>query len=347
MKEAEPRYRNSDWTLAVAACGLCLSSFACTRPARLLDLHASFREIWQGSEQWDSGKEAEPSEHVTLDLDCPASTSVVGISFSPVGTGACGSSISAVVAHGASGPSSVELAPERPLLRGCSYELVIPDAASVAKSGAHLAAPVRVRFRVAPSNVGPAERELEQLDSDSTSGTLRSFAARPGINTPVQEALERYQSAIGISARELVPTSTQSSANMASADATQLYVQHRDSYEVSGYGYMIVTHDGFFRSAHGKIKSKLPRFPPPRLTESEALRRVIAVLGLEPPPWEQPGRQLQAPRGLRELIQVNGRDFTPVWGFRFQGSGYTALSYIDIDASSGGVVAKDTYHVIE
>ena len=326
-----------------------LPLFGCARKARILDLHASFREIWQGAEQWSSGKEANPAEHVTLDLDSPASDSVIGIVFSPVEGAACKGPIAAASTNQATA-NSVELAPQTPLVRGCSYEFVVPETAQLTRNGRHLVAPLRVRFRVAASDLTPAQRELVNDRSDPNTASLSVFHARAGINTPVREALERYQDAIGVKASDLQPALTSSPEVESQVVADNLYVQHHGAYVVSGYGYMISTQAGFFRAAQGRVMPRLPQFDTPLLSESEALKRVTTALALTPPPWDVPGNHFQKPRGQLQLIQspanTVGARFVAVWGFTFERSGYVALTYIGIDVKSGEVVAKVPYHVI-
>ncbi len=327
-----------------------LSMSGCARPARILDLHASFREIWQGSEQWSSGKEADVTEHVTLDLDSPASANAAGIVFSPLEGKACKDPIAAVAINQAAA-NSVELAPQSPLVRGCSYDFVVPETTQLARNGGHLVAPLRVRFRVTASDLTPAQRELVNVQSAPDTGSMGLFAARPGINTPVREALERYQDAIGIRASDLEPSLAGRDALESAPVSTQLYVQHHGVYVVSGYGYMISTRAGFFRSALGKVLLRLPEFDAPRLSESEALKCVTSALALAPPPWDVPGNHFRRPHGQLQLIRspaaAAGASLVPVWGFGFENSNHVALSYIGIDVNSGDVVAKEPTHIVE
>jgi hypothetical protein len=313
-----------------------------------LDLHASFREIWQGAEQWSSGKEADPAEHVTLDLDSPASGNAAGIVFSPVEGKGCKDPIAAAPTNKTTG-AKLELAPLSPLARGCTYEFVVPETTQLTTNGGHLTAPLRVPFRVCESNLTPALRELEHVQSDPDTRTLKVFSSRAGLNTPVREALERYEDAIGVPAAELEQSITPSAET--GPISWHLYVQHHGAYVVPGFGYLIRAENGFFRDALGKVMPKLPAFGVPRLSETEALKRATNALALAPPPWDAPGNHFQRPRGLLELIQdptnAAGAGFVPVWGFRFDGSGYTALSSIEIDVQTGKVVARDAFHIVE
>jgi len=329
----------------------CLGSSA--RQVHIVDLHASFREIWLGLEQSGTGKEAEPTEHVTLHLDSPTSGNVSGLEFFPVAGQGCDGPIVAAVSQKTIA-NRLELAPQKPLRRGCSYEFVVPESAPIARNGASLATPLRVRFRVAAAALTPAQRELEPFASDPVTKTLRSFSARPGINTPVRAALERYQDEIGIPASDLRPFAAAAmpalASNTEAKSYDQYYRQYRGAYLVAGYGYMISARNDIFGSAFGKVMPKLPAFGQPRVSEAAALKRVAIELAPAVLSWDVPDSHIQKPRGVLELVQnppnTPGAPFVPVWHFDLPNSG-TDWRYVEVDVRSGKVVRKKKIQIVE
>ena len=335
----------------VAGLGTC----SCRRTVEISDLHADFRDIWKGYETPETGKEVRPEAKVTLEFSAkPKAELSVGsyypteevASFLPASEPRptmprrCGEEVPAVrsssepseasvfshsFAIGAKRPNAITLAASRPLVKGCVYEFRIPSDVPISDDGARLGKSLAVRFRVGP---GYLLSELTDVHFQPV-GKSR-FRARAGVNTPVAEALLRYQPWIKIAVTDLVPGKPQ-------AASRTFYQQYAHGYRVDAEGYLITTDAGMFRSAEGELAPDVPEPAAPRLDSAAALRIALAYLGVAEPPWNKPP---EAELYLRAMRSSNRPPVTRlVWGFQTAaGSGVANLQSMTVDATSGEVV---------
>lgn len=339
----------------VAALVLC----SCQRTVQVSDLHADFREIWKGYENSETGKEVRPDARVTIEFSAKPKTGLVVGSYHPtekfakpserdrVEAWSCGDDVSAVRSTadppagnavsaaytvGAQRPNALTLAASRPLVEGCGYEFRISSDVPLTDDGARLEHPLSVRFRVGK---GYLLRELNrvglQLESNSR------FSVRAGVNTPVADALVRYQSLLKVRGADLKPDS-------ASAGASTFYHQYAHGYRVDDEGYLITSEAGMLRTVEGHVLANVPAPAPPKLDSAAALRVALAYLNVAEPPWSQP------PRGDLYL-RAKGGSSPPstrlVWGFgAAKGLGVVNLEFVTVDATSGAVVDVPSSPVI-
>jgi len=322
-------------------------TIGCSSPevVRVLDLHADFRDIWQGREQPETGKETSPDAKVRVQFNVPLKSDLAVGEYIPVSADAvCKRTVPAVRDESDSAnqaPTILSLMASQPLVGGCRYRFSIPTTAPVSSRGAHLAAPLTVTFRVAKGHASPAARELINVSRDVPTHTLTLFTVRPGINAPVDEALIRYQDEIGIPASDLRPSGEWTGSFVSRTELEKRYLQYAHGYEVFGAGYMVQAEGGMFRSAVGKVFPGIPAPAPPRLTSPMALQKAIEYLGLTPPPWVN--NPADAPAGRLLILQqspdTKPTDFALVWSFALgRKAGIPLYSGIDVDAHSGEIL---------
>ena len=155
-------------------------------------------------------------------------------------------------------PSEVALMAASPLVGGCTYQFQIPSSPALTSSGACLAAPLSVTFIVAKHPVSPAARELQSLQLDEKTRTLGRFTARANINTPVEDALARYESAIGISAANLVATGAPVPSATRKGQVVTQYQQYTQGYPIAGYGYFVVVGERELPQRERPRRAELP-----------------------------------------------------------------------------------------
>lgn len=324
---------------------LTVSCAACSTP-RVVEVDASFREIWLGAEQVDTGKRAEPNELVTLTFDEPVSSVGFGAKFEPIES--CGHIVEARLSEPGPRMMKVEFRPAEPLERGCVYTLTLPKKLALTDRADGRSVPFVVPFRVAKDERPPGERELV-LTTDSRDGH-RTFVAQKGINTPIRRALERYQRELGVAASDLVLSPSQLSQRCSTEEV--FYAQHSQGYEVDyNYGYTVCEENGIFRKAMGSVASDLPHFGAPRLTEQEALKAAIwqATAGFY-------GRETEftwfrLPAAKLHIVSAGGRSkgsqYALTWHFDFSGTEFVAVYSADIDALNGKLIDWNSAIIVE
>ena len=245
-------------------------------------------------------------------------------------------------------PSLVRLTPAQPLVRGCSYQFVVPDTVPLTSGNACLSPPIGVTFRVAGASSTPAGRELVNVEPDPVLRTMRRFTARPGINTLVDDVWSRYESAIGIPVSNLVPTTVTTPSSTRPGQTVTVYQQYAQGYPVVGYGYFVATQGALFRAASGKVFPNLPTFAAPTVTAAVALQNALTFMKITPgqAPWITNPTANKAPVG--RLVVAAKRlfpartDFVLAWDFRLgRGTGIIDPGGIQVDAATGAVLAVD------
>jgi len=239
--------------------------------------------------------------------------------------------------------SSVTLMPAKPLVHDCDYRLTLPSTQPIGPGNACLGAPFSVAFHVAGDRLAAADRELTGVQRDRATGSLQRFAARAGINTPVADALARYESAIGIGHAELSSGTLRASFVNASQQFA-LYGQVSQGYPVLGYGYSVSSENGIFRSAFGKVAQSLPAMPAASVSEASALQAVLSALHVTKAPWLISPASYQAPHG--QLVIAAARffpapsDFKLTWRFPLgKPTGLFAALEARVDATTGKVTS--------
>src|SRR6478736_4239222 len=288
-----------------------------------------------------------PLARVTFDSGSINGT-VVARSFTSAGSGTLQySALNASLLFGTpTSPTSVALMAAQPLVRGCSYRFSIPNTTPLSSSSSCLDNPISVTFRVTPDHTVPGDRELVDTQIDPRTNTLGLLVARTGINTPVLEALGRYEASLGISVADLVPGSTKPSFVSRTQPVTA-YQQVSQGYSVSGYGYVISSENGIFRNAVGRVAPVLPIFPGPSVTQATALQTVLSSLKITQPPWVARPSSFHAPVGGLLILPIKtyptSSDFKLVWNFRFgQGTGITDPLEVQVDAAAGTIVGRSS-----
>ena len=275
------------------------------------------------------------------------SGTVVARSFLSAGSGSLSHvplKVSSVFAQ--STPSEVALMAASPLVRGCTYQFQIPSSPALTPSGACLAAPLSVTFIVAAHPMTPAARELVNAQPDEKTRTLGRFTARAGINTPVEDALTRYESAIGVSTANLVATGAPVASATRRGQVVTQYQQYAQGYPVAGYGYFVASANGIFRSANGRVAPSLPALPvvpAQTITSAAALQKALAFLKITQPPWSKNPAQFKAPVGTLVVVAKKtfpaASDFALAWSFPFgKATGIGDPADIQVDAVTGTVI---------
>ncbi len=230
-------------------------------------------------------------------------------------------------------------------VRGCSYRFSIPTTVAMTAHGQHLAAPLSVPFRVASWSGPAAPRELLEDSHDSATHTLRSFRARPGIHTPVDEALLRYQDEIGIPASALLPQGDWRSSFFGHL-RQRSYAQYAFGYPVSGYGYSVLAENGLFHSAVGKVMPNVPAFGEPRLSSAAALQVALDYLKIDVAPWVKTPATAHAPVGHlvigAEITAPKPSDFFLAWYFPLGHDTGIGFLGIEVDANTGKVTRAES-----
>lgn len=339
-------------TWASVGCGVvaALGTCSCQRTVEISDLHADFRELWQGYEKPETGKEVRPDAKVTIEFSAKPKAHLSVGSYYPTEKVArfaerggsmperCDDEVPAVRSTtepsedgssnaftiGATRPNAITLAASRPLIKGCLYEFRISSDVPITDDGARLNQPLAVRFRV-----GSARLFNELANVRIQRQGFSHFSARAGVNTPVAEALVRYHSFLGIPAADLKPDTPQTAART-------FYHQYAHGYRVDDEGYFITSDAGMFREAAGEVIPDVPASAGPRLDSAAALRIALAYLKAAEPPWSHP------PAGDLYLRAMKSSSRPAVvrlvWGFHAAtGSGVVGLEFMSVDATSGAV----------
>jgi choice-of-anchor A domain-containing protein len=244
-------------------------------------------------------------------------------------------------------PSEVALMAASPLVGGCTYQFQMPNSAGLTAAGACLSASVSVTFMVAAHALTPAARELVSLQLDPSTHTLGRFTARANVNTPVGDALVRYQSAIGISNENLVAVGTPVNSSTRKGQVVAQYQQYAQGYPVAGYGYFVASANGIFRSANGRVAPNLPALPvvpSQTITSATALQKALTYLKITQAPWVKTPAQYTAPVGSLVVVAKKAvpaaSDFVLAWTFPFgKATGIGNPADIQVDAVTGAVIA--------
>jgi len=267
--------------------------------------------------------------------------------FSSTGSGSLQyTALNAPLLFGTITATSVTLMPSQPLVRGCPYRFSIPDTLALSSGAGCLDVPLNVTFRVARDRLAPSDRELTDTQLDPSNHTLRRFIARAGINGTIAEALARFEGAIGISVADLVPGAPKPSF-ISRTQLVTAYGQVAQGYPVSGYGYLVSSEGGLFRSAVGNVMPNLPLFPAPSVTSANALANMLSSLKITQPPWVTKPTIYHAPTGILTVMPTKEfpapSDFKLVWSFRLgRNAGIADPESVQVDASNGSVVGRDT-----
>jgi choice-of-anchor A domain-containing protein len=247
---------------------------------------------------------------------------------------------------GAAAPSAVSLTPVQPLQRGCSYRLAIPTTQVLSSTGACLASPFGVTFKVAKQPSTPAGRELVNVEADLQTGLLSRFTAKAGINTPIGDVWGRYLSAPGISAAELVPVGAPVKSSTLATQTVQHYLQHAQGYPVLGCGYAVASENGMLRSANGRVVAGIPAAPQPVISAATALQNALTRLGVTQAPWVAKPGVYSAPAGVLALAPKvaypTSSDFALAWVFQFKGkaNGLARSTSVRVDAVTGAILGN-------
>lgn len=246
----------------------------------------------------------------------------------------------------ASAPSSVVLRPAQPLVPGCAYQLVIPTTQPLTASNNCLAVPFAVTFRVAKAPSTPAGRELEAATSDPSTGTLRRFSAKNGINTLVDDVFARYAQGFGgLPAARFTPLGAGVPSPTRPGHSIVGYQQYHQGYPVFGYGYTVTaTSDNLFRDATGKVMPVLPDAPAAPITQAAAQSAVLSFLKITTPPWVTSPSKFHPPTAMLGWMakrpDPTASDFLLVWHFQFAGTGLKEPATVQVDASTAKVVGS-------
>ena len=197
-------------------------------------------------------------------------------------------------------------------------------------------------FRVAAHPSTPDERELQNATHDPLLKTLRRFEARPGINTLVADSLNRYQSALGVSGSVLVPIGVSRPNPLRSTQLLVSYQQYYLGYPIAGFGYLVATENGMFRSADGRVTNSLPATLPTPISASAALQAALSSQHITSQPWLTNPSKFHAPVTTLILEPMTPRpatasDFRLVWDVQLIGTGVTGTGRVGIDAGTSAV----------
>lgn len=240
-------------------------------------------------------------------------------------------------------PSALRFSPAKPLVRGCSYRFVIPSTQPLVGTNC-LATALSVDFHVAAHPSSPADRELANTALDPNNLTLRRFEARTGINTLVADIWARYESTIGVSRSALVASGASRTSSTRAGQLLTSYQQYYQGYPIAGFGYLVATESGIFRSADGKVAPSLPSTLPTPISASAALQAALQALQVTTPPWVSSPTRFHAPVSLLELLpkqpSPSAADFVLVWHFGFAGTGLDGAGTLDLEAGTGHVLLR-------
>jgi choice-of-anchor A domain-containing protein len=240
-------------------------------------------------------------------------------------------------------PSAVALRPAHALVSACSYKFTIPSSPALTAGGKCLNKALSVTFKVARAYTTRAMRELAGATSDPKLKTLDRFEARPGINTPVSDIWSRYAAAIGSPTSVLVPTGKPRPDTIRAGWTLTYYQQFHQGYPIAGFGYLVATEAGVFRTAHGALAPNLPSTLPAPISQSTALQAALQHLNLSNPPWVTDPAKNPAPVMTLALVRqridpVSADDFKLLWDVRLIGTGLLEPGGLKVDAASGKVV---------
>jgi choice-of-anchor A domain-containing protein len=252
--------------------------------------------------------------------------------------------ISAVL--GSLSPSSVNLGPSQPLVRGCTYRFTVDSIAPLTTGGNCLLTPIAVEFQVASGVSTPAIRELVDAVPNLASRTLTRFAAKPGINTLVEDVWKRYAATIGIAADSLAAIGVGSPSTTNPGQTVTMYQQYHQGYPVAGFGYFVTTENGIFRSAIGKLAPNLPTSLPTPTSQANAVQSVLQYLKISQAPWTTNSKVNHPPISTllvaAKQTPTTESNFTLIWYVFLRGTGISEPAGVRVDAATGLVGSVET-----
>lgn len=290
-----------------------------------------------------SGSVFAPAARVTFESGSITGT-IVARNFQSPGSGSLLSApLNVALLVPSSTPSAVRLNPAQPLVRGCTYQFVIPATQPLTSGSNCLASDLRVTFRVAPHASIPASRELAAATGDPALKTLRRFQAQPGINTPVADIWARYEGAIGVPRSQLVQSGTPRLNPTRAGQLLTTYQQYQLGVPIAGFGYLVAMENGIFRSADGRVAPNLPTSLPTPISATAALQSATRFLKIQNPPWLANPTKYHPPITTLALIPQSATPSTAdafrlLWDIRLIGTGVTEPAGVQVDAATGSVV---------
>lgn len=219
----------------------------------------------------------------------------------------------------------------------------------------HVSIPETPRTPQAPeaSALGPPPKDkrelMRELDYTETGPLSRdpvrvitSFRAQNGVNIPVDSIWTRYEQFLRVAAADF--QSVASTIPKPKPWVETRYQQLHLGYPVRGFGYIVLSENGMFRSASGKVMPDLPEVLPTPMTLDAARAALVKALKFPgSPPWLIEPTKYRAPEGTLALTSRSlfptPDDFVLTWCFDLGGSGLGSRA-ADIDAETGQLLRK-------
>ncbi len=189
---------------------------------------------------------------------------------------------------------------------------------------------------------------MEELALPARTAALpSSFVVREGINTPIEEAFERYRETLGLrqGLDSLAAVTETAASPLVPGQSVTLYRQHYRGVPVDGYGYLVHHVKGSFSfGLRAGYFAGINSVVTPTVTAETAVSTALAHLQPTERPCES-NQNIPAPSAellLRPTlpgVQPVEPGLKLIWRVRFSG---IQAAYVDIDALSGAVLFEQT-----
>lgn len=317
------------------------SSTTLARPAHT----GPMRAIWDGEEEVERGKRAEPVENFTfrfgapvslesfadavriVSVDCPSSKLAPG----------CNHEVALKVAAVSGDPNSVMITnPDDPFLPGCKYELSIPSA-PVTTSNACLSTPAKLSFRALDlsKNGSALQFETSTVRHRGKTREIAAFEFRDSIHwLPdefFRERLEAFELRPGID--DFVKVGVPKETPLSPDSELVTYQQRYRGVPVEGQSFIVEqpAGGGAVRSAHGSALRGLNVPHQPLITATQAKNVAQAQLAGS------------APEGAELVLTTNGSYTDPAqfklsWRVDVTNAAAQHARTVHVDARNGTVL---------
>jgi choice-of-anchor A domain-containing protein len=237
--------------------------------------------------------------------------------------------------------STVVLRPEGRLRAGCEYHLIV-DPFPATPDGGCLSTSFLQPFLVNEGQKTAFDREVTARRFARRPNVPEFFAAKEGINTPIDEVFDRYLGSLSLrkGVDELLPVGISVASPLHPAREIQRFRQVFHGVPVEGYGYLVAHENGIFRSAVGQLLPAIDEAITAAVSEQQALDTAIAFVAPAVRPWEANPPTGSAPQAELLLRPLSHDPAAPDLRlvFRVHFSGIEESDYVDVDATTGAVV---------
>ncbi|HEY3497934.1 MAG TPA: hypothetical protein VGK73_24715, partial [Polyangiaceae bacterium] len=307
------------------------------------------RAIWDGQEEIETGKRAEPVENFTFKFAAPVSLDAFADSVRIVSVECsttrlapgCKHDVALKVAAVSGDPNSVTITnPDDPFLPGCKYELTIPSA-PITTTNACLATPATLTFRaLEPSKDGSAlQFETDTIRHDGKKREIAAFELEEGIHwLPdefFRERLEAFELRPGID--DFVKVGVPKRAPLSAGTELVTYQQRYRGVPVEGHWFIVEqpAGGGAVRAAHGRALRGLNVPHQPLISATQA--KNIAKAQLAGGTSQTAELVLTATGDMRDASR-----FKLSWRVYVRNTTTGRGKFVQVDARTGGVLHSAT-----